>query len=258
MTRILEGRSAIVTGAGSGIGRELALELAAHGANVAVGVRRIETGRETVDLVGAEGGSAFAVAMDVTDEAAVKSGVAETAERHGGIDIVIHNANHAASGYPVPADDMLTREKWREQSQISLGGAFLMARECHPFLKASGHGRLLLMSSTFGYHGAAGNTIYAAQKSAFRGLFKSLAREWGPDGIRVNGICPAAATDVTQTFFDQNPAMRDAYMEKFALDGIGRPREDIARAIAALCGDAMGYMTGHVFFLDGGMYPGAA
>lgn len=255
MNKPLHGRTALVTGAGSGIGRQLALELAAQGAKVGVGVRRLNTGEETVQLVRAEGGVAIPIEMDVTDEQAVTNGMETLVKEFSSLDIVIHNANHGSSAYPAPADESLTRETWQTLSRVSLGGAFLTAKTAYPYLKQSDFSRLIFMSSTFGYHGAAMNTIYAAQKSAFRGLFKSLAREWGEDGIRVNGICPAAMTEVTEVFFNQNPVMKTAYMEKFPLGHMGRPREDIARAISTLCGDALGYMSGHVFFLDGGMYP---
>jgi len=255
MSKTLAGKVAIVTGAGSGIGRELALALAARGARVGVGVRRIETGEETVSLITASGGEAIPLAMDVSQEAVVESGTAEIARRFGRLDILVHNANDRSTSGVVAADENLTAEKWRDQSRIALGGAFLTARAAYPHMKAAGGGRVFLMSSTFGFHGAAMNTIYASQKSAFRGFIKSLAREWGRDGITVNGICPAAATAPTKIFFDQNPPMRDAYMRKFAVGRMGDPRTDIAEALAVLCMDETSYLTGQVMFLDGGMYP---
>lgn len=256
MTKSLDGRVALVTGAGSGIGRDLALALAAAGAKVAIAVRRIETGEETAALVTAQGGESLVVAMDVTQEDAVNAGIAATVKRFGGLDILIHNANSPTSALPAPAADVRV-DAWHAQSEISLGGAFLTARAAYPHLKRSGHGRFVVMTSNFGYHGAAMNTIYSAQKASFRGLIKSLAREWGADGITVNAISPAAATPPTRTFFDQNPTARDAYFRKFALGRMGDPRTDIGEAAVALCSDALRYQTGQTLFLDGGMYPSA-
>ncbi len=256
MTDLLTGKTALITGAGSGIGQAICLSLAAAGATVAVTVRRIETGEETAGLIRAEGGEAMVVPMDVTNEAAVANGIETVAKKYGELDIVIHNANNAASGLPEPADSV-TEETWRRQSIISVGGAFLTAKAAYPWLQKSAQGRFIVMTSNFGYHGAAMNTIYAAQKASFRGLIKSLAREWGADGITVNAISPAAATPPTRTFFDQNPAMEKAYMRKFALGHIGEPRRDIGEAVVALCSNHLQYMTAQTLFLDGGMYPSA-
>lgn len=132
-----------------------------------------------------------------------------------------------------------------------------MARSAYPHLARSTKGRFVLMTSDYGYHGAAMNTIYAAQKASFRAFIKSLAREWGPAAITVNALSPSAATPPTRVFFDQNPAARDAYIRKFPLQRMGDPRADIAEAAVLLCGDAMGYLTGQTLFLDGGLYPSA-
>ncbi len=256
MTRMLEGRVALVTGAGSGIGRDIALALAAAGAKVAVTVRRAETGGDVVDEAAAEGGEAFSIAMDVADPAAVEAGIAATVARFGSLDIVIHNANNSSSAMPAAALT-LTREDWLAQSRISVGGAFLLARAAYPHLARSGQGRFVLMTSDFGYHGAAMNTIYAAQKASFRAFIKSLAREWGGEAITVNALSPSAATPPTRIFFDQNPAARDAYLRKFPLRRMGDPRADIAEAAVLLCSQQMGYLTGQTLFLDGGLYPSA-
>ncbi len=254
MTGLLEGRVAIVTGAGARLGRDLAMALAAQGARVGVAVRNVAAGEETVALIDAAGGAARLVAMDVTDETSVADGTGALVGAWGGLDIMVHNASNSSSAHPAAAAGV-SREDWLAQSRVALGGAFLTARAAYPHLARSPHGRYLTLSSTFGFHGAAMNTIYSAQKSAYRGFVRALAREWGPDGITVNAICPAAATDSTKEFFAQNPAMRDAYLRKFPLGRLGVPRTDVADPMALLCSDAFGYMTGQIFFLDGGMYP---
>lgn len=256
MTGLLEGHVALVTGAGARLGRDLAMALAAQGARVGVAVRSVAAGEETMALIDAAGGAARLVTMDVTDETSVADGMGAIVGAWGGLDIMVHNANNSSSAHPAPAVGV-DREGWLAQSRVALGGAFLTARAAHQHLARSPHGRYLTLSSTFGFHGAAMNTIYAAQKSAYRGFVRALAREWGPDGITVNAICPAAATDSTEAFFAQNPAMRDAYLRKFPLGRLGVPRTDVADPMALLCSDAFDYMTGQIFFLDGGMYPAA-
>lgn len=253
MTKILEGRRAIVTGAGSGIGRDLCVVMGAAGATVGIAVRRPESGKETAELVRAAGGTAIVLPMDVTDEAAVTQGVALFTDAAGGLDIMVHNANNNDSAQLAPGEQ-ISRERWLQQGMVTNAGAFLTARAAYPHLRASPAGRMVLMTSTFGYHGAAMNAIYSAQKAGYRALVKSLAREWGPDGITVNAIAPAAATDATTTFFSRNPAMRDAYLQKFALGHMGDTHTDIGMGVVALCSDMLQYLTGQTLFLDGGLY----
>lgn len=257
MNKPLNGRIALVTGAGGGIGRDLACALAAAGAHVGIAVRRPDTGEETARLIEAEGGArSLVLRMDATDRTSVLVGVEKLAAEFGGIDIIVHNAAAPDSAYPMPAVDS-DEAGWRRQADITLGGALSLAQAGHPYLKASGRGRFVVMTSNFGYHGAAMNAIYSASKASLRGFIKSLAREWGPDAITVNSISPAAATEVTRAFFGQFPAMEAAYKRKFALGDLGQPRRDIGEGAVALCSDYLRYMTGQTLFLDGGMFPSA-
>jgi 3-oxoacyl-[acyl-carrier protein] reductase len=111
-----------------------------------------------------------------------------------------------------------------------------------------------MLGSCFGLHGAAMNPIYAALKGGDRGFVKALAREWGPDGITVNAIEPAAVTEPAEVFFNQYPEMRAKYLGNFPMRRMGRPREDIGRAVAALCGDDFGFVTAQSIQVDGGLY----
>jgi len=250
---VLEGRTAIVTGAGSGIGRGLARSLAAAGCRVIVAVRRQSTGEETAALIGAEGGTSLVVQCDVTQEGDVVRAVEQGVRQFGGLDIVVHNANAADSAHPL-ALEAVTAENFRTQSRVTWDGAFWLARASLPYLKKSAAGRFILLGSAFGLHGASFNPVYASLKGGYRGLSKALAREWGKYGITVNAIQPAAATEPTEIFFNQFPEVRDAYMKNFPMGRMGRPREDIGGAVVALCSDDCGFVTAQSIQVDGGLY----
>ena len=111
-----------------------------------------------------------------------------------------------------------------------------------------------MLGSCFGLHGAAMNPIYAALKGGDRGFVKALAREWGPDAITVNAVEPASATEPTELFFNQYPQVRAQYLGNFPMGRMGRPREDIGRAVAALCSEDFGFVTAQSIQVDGGLY----
>lgn len=251
--RALEGRVALVTGAGSGIGRGIALALCAAGANVVVTGRRLATCEDTLRLIDEEHGNAIAVEMDVTREEAVHDAMTHTLAQWGRLDIVVQNANSNDSAHPVALEDV-TEDDWYRQARVAWDGTLHCARAALPHLKASGQGRFIVLGSAFGLHGAGMNPVYSTLKGGDRGLVKSLAREWGPYGITVNAIEPAALTEPAEVFFNQNPAIRDQFIAMFPLGRMGVPRDDIGRAVAALCGDAMGYVTGQNLPVDGGLY----
>jgi 3-oxoacyl-[acyl-carrier protein] reductase len=251
---LLAGRVAFVTGAGAGIGRGIAQALAAAGAHVAVTGRRLEPCHETVKLIDDEGGSAVALEADVSDALAVGRAVDATVGRWGRLDIVVQNANAGGeSSHPI-ALEAISEEHWMRQARVAWDGNLHCAQAALPHLKTSGRGRFIVLGSAFGLHGAAMNPVYAALKGGDRGFVKSLAREWGPYGITVNAIEPAAATEPTEVFFAQNPAVRDAFMRMFPLGRMGAPRADIGRAVVALCSDLMGYVSGQNLPVDGGLY----
>ena len=251
---LLAGRVALVTGAGGGIGRGISQALAAAGARVVVTGRRGPTCEETVASIVAEGGSAIAVETDVSDEAAVQRAVKTAVERFGRLDIVVQNANAGGDSARPIAIDEIGEDDLMRQARVAWDGSFLCARAALPHLEAGGHGRFIVLGSSFGLHGAAMNPVYSALKGGDRGFVKSLAREWGPRGITVNGIEPSAATEPTEIFFMQNPAVRDMYMKLFPLGRMGSPRRDIGRAVVALCSDLFGYVSGQNIPVDGGLY----
>lgn len=250
---MLRGRTALVTGAGSGIGRGIAQSLAAAGASVVLAVRRRETGEETLALIDREGGEAIVVVADATSLPQMQAAAALAVATYGGLDIAVHNANSPASAMPI-ALEAVTDADWDGQASVAHHGAFLCAKVSHAELKRSGRGRFILLASSFGLHGAGFNPIYAALKGGDRGFVTALAREWGGDRITVNAICPAAATPPAEIFFAQHPAIRDQFLANFALGRMGSPREDIGEAVAMMCSDGFGYVTGQTIVIDGGLY----
>ena len=250
---LLGGRTALVTGAGGGIGRGLAQALAAAGANVVIAARRAATGDETRALIEAEGGRAIAVATDVAQRAQVEAAVAAAVEGFGGLDIVIHNASSGQSSLPT-ACEAIDDARWDEQYAIAVDAAFYLARASFAPLRASGRGRFIVLSSAQGLHGGAMNPVYAAVKSAQRGLAKALAREWGPHGITVNAIAPASETEATKAYFERNPQIREQIVGTIALRRMGEMRQDIGGAVVALCSDLMRFVTGQTIPVDGGAY----
>ena len=251
---LLAGRVAFVTGAGGGIGRGIAQALAAAGAAVAVTGRRRSTCDDTVKMIEAEGGIAIALEVDVGDATLVRRGVEATVQRLGRLDILVQNANAGMDSAVPVALEAITEADWHAQARVAWDGNLHCAQAALPHLKASGAGRFIVLGSAFGLHGAAMNPVYSALKGGDRGFVKSLAREWGVHGITVNAIEPAAATEPTEIFFAQNPAVRDAYLRMFPLGRMGAPRNDIGRAVVALCSDLMGYVTGQNLPVDGGLY----
>ena len=182
----LEGNVAIVTGAGSGIGREIALAYAREGARVAASDIDAGAAGRTVEAIAATGGEAIAVTMDVTDERAVEDGVAQTVERFGRIDTMVANAGiqivHPVEDFPY--------EEFRKVVDIHLGGSFLLTKACIRHMYPQKSGSLIYMGSVHSHEPSPLKSAYVAAKHAILGLARVMAREGGPHGVRSNIICP--------------------------------------------------------------------
>jgi len=250
---LLKGRTAIVTGAGGGIGRGLACALGLAGANVVIAARRAATGEETAELVRKDGGIALAMETDVADRAAVDRMVAAAVATFGGVDIAIHNASSGLSGKAFKLEE-ITDPDWDEQVGVALGAAFHLAQATFPYLKDTGRGRFIVFNSSQGLHGGAMNPVYAATKSAQRGFVKALAREWGPFDIVVNAVAPAALTDAAKVYLESDPERSRKAMASFPLGRMGDMRDDIGAAVVALSSDYWRYVTGLTVPVDGGYY----
>ncbi len=244
------GRRILLTGAGAGLGRAMALSLAAAGADVVCAVRRPETGVEVVGDITARGGRASWLLCDVRNRAHCDEAVAETVKRCGGLDVMIHNATTPLSS------EQRTLEKlddafWEEIVSTNLRAAFWLARASYPHLKTS-RGTLVLLTSGAGIEGASVLPEYAATKAGIRALVKSLAQEWGPDGINVNCLSPAGLTSAYKNVFDQDPNWEEHIRKNVPLGRVGDPQTDIAPIMVFLASEAARFITGQTLVATGG------
>ncbi|HEY2664957.1 MAG TPA: 3-oxoacyl-[acyl-carrier-protein] reductase [Candidatus Binataceae bacterium] len=245
--RDFEGKGIIVTGASRGIGRAIALELAARGANVAFNFLNSEQQAQTLsaELVRA-GVQAIAARIDVADLKAVREMVNETKRKFGRIDGLVNNAG-------LTRDKLLmsmTEDEWSEVIRTNLTGAFNFSRAAiFMMMKAKG-GSILNITSVSGLIGMAGQVNYSASKAGLVGMTKSLAKEVGKFGVRVNALALGfVETDMTAVLSDENKA---GALARIPLGRFGRV-EDVAPVAAFLLSDAAAYITGAIVSVDGGL-----
>lgn len=248
---ILTGRTALVTGAGGGVGRGIALALAAHGAHVIVATRS-ESGLAVVGEITARGRTATWARCDVTDSAAVTDAVGAAITATGRLDAVVHNATSNLSSQPHQLADV-DRALWDEHFSVSLRGARHCAVAAFEALAKQG-GTFLVMTSPAGIEGSATLPLYATMKGALRGFAKSMAREWAPRRIRVNAISPLAYSPAMTAAIKAEPAMEERLSRRIPLGRIGDPEHDIGAVAAFLISPAAGYITGQTLGVDGGHY----
>ena len=247
----LTGSTAMVTGAGGGVGRGIAMALAAEGAHVVVATRS-ETGQKVVDEIAARGHRATCARCDVTDAASVARAVDIAVTTTGRLDAVVHNATSNLSSQPHQLTDV-DRVLWTDHFAVSLSGAHHCAVSAFPALKERG-GTFLVMTSPAGIEGSATLPLYATMKGALRGFAKSLAREWAPYGITVNIVSPLAYSPAMTAAIEAEPAMEERLARRIPLGRIGDPERDIGAAVAFLVGPAARYVTGQTLGIDGGHY----
>ena len=237
---------AVVTGAGRGIGRAVALAYAKMGADVVCVSRTEENSAKVATEVEALGRRAWAVAVDVSDTAAVDAAAGKILDDAGRVDILVNNAG-------VTRDNLLMRmseEEWDTVINTNLKGAFNFTKALtRPFIKQRS-GRIINIASVIGLIGNAGQSNYAASKAALIGFTKSVAKELAPRGITVNAIAPGfIETDMTASLDDK---MREGILGNVPLGRFGSP-DDIAHAAVFLAMEPSGYITGQVLTVDGGM-----
>ena len=243
---LLANKVAVVTGAGRGIGRAVALAYARMGADVACVSRTEENSAKAAAEVEALGRRAWAVAVDVSDTAAVDAAAGKILDDAGRVDILVNNAG-------VTRDTLLMRmseEEWDTVINTNLKGAFNFTKALtRPFIKQRS-GRIINIASVIGLIGNAGQSNYAASKAALIGFTKSVAKELAPRGITANAIAPGfIETDMTAALDDK---VRESIIGNVPLGRFGSP-DDIAHAAVFLAMEPSGYITGQVLTVDGGM-----
>lgn len=245
----LEGKVTVITGGGKGIGFGLAKAFAREGSDLVI------TGRHEGRLVEAKeklereyGINVLPIVADGADEEATKRVVAAAVERFGRIDTLINNAQVSKSGLPLIEH---TREDFDLAINSGLYAAFFYMKECYPYLKES-KGSVINFASGAGLFGKLGQSSYAAAKEGIRGMSRVAAAEWGPDGIRVNVVCPLAMTESLQEWKDNYPDLFAKTIQGIPLGRFADPIEDIGRVCVFLASDDASYVTGETVTLQGG------
>jgi meso-butanediol dehydrogenase / (S,S)-butanediol dehydrogenase / diacetyl reductase len=244
---VLEGKRAIVTGGGRGVGRGIALALAAEGASVAVCGRTLSALEETCERIAERGGKALAVICDITDAEQLRALVEAAVEAFGGIDILVNNAMQIPHGRLIDISEELIDGAWRSGPLAALR----LMRLCHPYLRRGGV--VVNMSSSVSVTPDSPlRGIYSATKAALNAISRAAASEWGSDGIRVNAIMPFSNSDAMSRFLAEEPEHAATVVGQVALGRIGDPEADIGRAAVFLCGPDASYITGVTLPVDGG------
>jgi 3-oxoacyl-[acyl-carrier protein] reductase len=244
----LDGQVALVTGGSRGIGRAIALALAAGGAEVVVNyVANQQAADETVARIGASGGKATTARFDVGDANAVRIAVQNIVDQAGKIDILVNNAGVAVDALVL----RLKEEEWERALRINLTGVFHCTKAAVRAMVRNRYGRIINLTSVVAEMGNAGQTAYAAAKAGVIGFTRSLARELASRSVTVNAVAPGLVdTEMSQSLSTEQKAL---YGTVIPAGRLGSP-EEIAAAVAFLASPAAGYITGHVLRVNGGLY----
>jgi len=247
----LEGKVALITGGTSGIGSAAALRLAGEGAAVAITGRNVERGARVVADIEGDGGQALFIRADVRLAEDCRNAVARTLERFGRIDILFNNAGVF---HPKTIPEC-TEEEWDETIDSSLKGAFLMSKYALPSMIAQGSGSIIHTSSGWGIQGGSDAAAYCAAKGGLVVMAKAMAIDHGPQGIRVNCVCPG---DVLTPMLYDDAQKRGMSWEEYEASAVKRPLgrigtvDEIADAVLFLASDESSFVTGESLVVDGG------
>lgn len=242
----MTGKVALVTGAGSGIGRATALRLAAEGAHVACVDLVLGRARETATAIEKAGGHTLAIETDVTDDVACAGAVVATLTRFEKLTTLVNSAGVRAEKHdhaPPPAE-------WERVISSNLSGTYLMSRAAMPALAASGHGTITNLASIYGLVGGSMSPAYAASKGGVVNLTRQMALNWAP-AVRVNCVCPGVIETPMTAELLQDPKWREIALGRHPMRRLGHA-EDIASAILYLSSDEASFVTGVALPVDGG------
>jgi NAD(P)-dependent dehydrogenase (short-subunit alcohol dehydrogenase family) len=251
MSGMLEGKVAIVTGAGYGLGRATAMAFAKEGAKVTVADIDAEKGQQTVQMVKEAGGEALFVKTDVTKEADVEAMVKKTVDTYGRLDCA---HNNAGSGEPPKLLHEITEEQWYRVIDLNLKGVWLCMKHEIKHMINHGGGAIVNTSSVAGLTGSPMMTTYGSSKHGVVGLTRTAALEYARLGIRINAVCPAGMrrTGLAEILLEQDPKMAEKLAEGLPMGRDSDP-DEVAQAVVWLCSDAASYVTGHAMAVDGGV-----
>lgn len=248
MSSRLKGKVAIVTGAGSGIGRACALALAQEGARVGLVGRR----KKLLEKVAAEiGSSGLVLAADVSQRLEAERIVEKTVSHFGSLNVLLNNAGVLHIG----TAEQITEEQWDETFNVNVRAVWLLSRAVLPAMRKAGGGSIINMASVLGINGARNRAAYAASKGAVVLLTKCMAIDYGQEQIRVNAICPSfIETDLTAAVISKAPDPKSVRAERISVHPLGRlgQPEDIAGLAVYLASDESSWVTGSIFPVDGG------
>lgn len=249
---ILEGKRAIVTGAGSGIGRASALRFAREGARVMAVDRTAEAVEQTAAMIRDVGGQAIAMAADAGDEDSVKSFVARAIEAFGGLDVVYANAGISGGDVPLFEQDV---SLWNEILRVNLIGPFLAVKHAGRHMVEQGRGAIVCTASVAGLRSNAGGSPYSASKAGVISLVQTAANSMWGTGVRINAVCPGLIeTGMTKPVFDyaRMRGSEDKLGQLNPLQRYGLP-DEIAAMAAFLASDQASYVNGQAIAVDGGL-----
>jgi NAD(P)-dependent dehydrogenase (short-subunit alcohol dehydrogenase family) len=245
----LKGKAALVTGAGAGIGRAIAMTMAREGASVLVVDFNADTAAATAEEIRAAGGQALAHTADVSDEATVSAMVDAAVDAFGGLQVACNSAAVSRGSGPIHG---FSREVFEQTLEMCLTNTFLCMKYEIEHMLANGGGSIVNISSNASLKGQPYNTAYAAAKSGVNLLTKSSASEYGHKGIRINAISPGVIrTPGVERYFEEQPKIAEGLRQAAAMRRLGEP-EEIAEAVCFLASDRASYITGQLLSVDGG------
>jgi NAD(P)-dependent dehydrogenase (short-subunit alcohol dehydrogenase family) len=245
----LQHKTGVVTGAGAGIGRAIAVAMAAKGARVAVVDLNIDTASETVSLIESAGGEAIALQADVSSESAVKAMIQSTIAHFGALDIACNSAAVSRGSGPIHTYE---QQVFDDTLALCLTNTFLCMKYEIEVMLEQGAGSIVSISSNASLRGQPYNTAYAAAKSGVNTLTMSAASEYGHKGIRINAVSPGVIrTPGVEKYMQEQPKIAEGLMRAAVMRRLGEP-EEIAEAVCFLLSDRASFITGQILGVDGG------